>query len=52
MKFKPLTKINSYVMPIHIDGFTVCSDLLPNKAMKQRVARLKRELKMNLKGVK
>ncbi len=35
-------------MPIHINGFTVCSELLPKKAMKQRIARLKRELKMNL----
>lgn len=47
-------KINSYVMPIHINGSTVCSELLPQKAMKQRIARLKRELKINLtnKGVK
>lgn len=43
-------KINSYVMPIHVNGFTVCSDLLPKKAMQQRINRLKRELKNNLKG--
>jgi hypothetical protein len=41
-------KINTYVMPIHINGFTVCSELLPQKAMKQRVERLKRELRKNL----
>ena len=40
-------KINSYVMPIHISGFTVCSELLPQKAMQQRITRLKRELKIN-----
>lgn len=45
-------KINSYVMPIHINGATVCSDLLPRKAMAQRVARLKRELRNNNKGIK
>ncbi len=41
-------KINSYVMPIHINGATVVSS---NKrqpfAMAQRVARLKRELRLN-----
>jgi len=37
-------------MPIHINGFTVCSELLSKKAMKQRIARLKRELKLNQKG--
>ena len=52
MTFKPLIKINSYVMPIHIGGFTVSSEGLPNKAMKQRVARLKRELSINLKASK
>ena len=47
MKFNPIVKVNSYVMPIHVDGFTVCSELLPRKAMKQRIARLKRELRIN-----
>jgi hypothetical protein len=45
-------KINSYVMPIHVSGFTVCSDLLPQKAFKARIARLKRELRINLKESK
>lgn len=33
-------------MPIHIGGFTVSSEALPNKAFKQRVMR---ELSINLK---
>lgn len=45
-------KINSYVMPIHINGFTVSSENLPYKAMKQRIARLKRELSINNKASK
>lgn len=52
MKFKPIAKISTYVMPIHINGFTVSSEGLPNKAMKQRIARLKRELSINLKASK
>ena len=44
-------KINSYVMPIHMtNGSTVCT---PDKmAMTQRIARLRRELKINLKAGK
>ena len=41
-----MIKINSYVMPIHINGATVCTGKVI--AMSQRVARLKRELKINL----
>ena len=46
-----MLKINSYVMPIHMsNGSTVCT---PDKmAMVQRIARLKRELKNNLKAGK
>ena len=42
-------KINSYVMPIHLDnGSTVVSSVKGGfMAMQQRVARLKRELKLN-----
>ena len=44
-------KINSYVMPIHTaTGATVVSHKAI--AMKQRVARLKRELSINLKASK
>jgi hypothetical protein len=43
-------KINSYVMPIHINGFTVSSEQLPKKAMTQRIARLKRELRANIRA--
>lgn len=41
--------LNTYIMPIHNkNGSTVVT---PDKtALKQRVARLKRELKNNLKG--
>lgn len=49
LRVKPVVKINSYVMPIHLDnGSTVVSSELPHKAMKQRIARLKRECKINL----
>lgn len=42
-------KINSYVMPIHTStGATVCTG--KTIAMAQRVARLKRELKINLQA--
>ena len=41
-------KINNYVMPIHTKtGATVCSHKAI--ALKQRVARLKRELRINNK---
>lgn len=43
---KPIAKINSNTMPIHIDGYTICTN--DNvQAMKARIARLKRELKAN-----
>lgn len=46
-----MNKINSYVMPIHTPtGATVCTGKVI--AMAQRVARLKRELKTNLKAGK
>lgn len=43
---KQMFKLNSYIMPIHTKtGATVCT---PDKtALKQRLARLKRELKQN-----
>jgi len=47
-------KLNTYVMPIHTKtGATVVSSVKGGDiALKQRVARLKRELKNNLKASK
>lgn len=46
MKYQPIVKVNSYTMPIHLsNGSTVVTPF--RFAIKQRVERLKRELRIN-----
>lgn len=46
MKYKPVMKINAYAMQIQTaSGASVCTP--DGVAVKQRIARLKRELKLN-----
>ncbi|AUE22591.1 hypothetical protein Ah1_00050 [Aeromonas phage Ah1] len=46
MKYKPMIKINAYAMQIHTaSGASVCTP--DGVAIKQRIERLKREMRMN-----
>ncbi|UYD60022.1 hypothetical protein OPFAMLBM_00001 [Aeromonas phage avDM12-TAAL] len=46
MKYKPMIKINAYAMQIHTaSGASVCTP--DGIAIKQRIERLKREMRMN-----
>lgn len=46
MKYKPMIKINAYAMQIHTaSGASVCTP--DGVAVKQRIERLKREMRMN-----
>ncbi|ADM80024.1 hypothetical protein phiAS5_ORF0181 [Aeromonas phage phiAS5] len=46
MKYKPMIKINAYAMQIHTaSGASVCTP--DGIAVKQRIERLKREMKIN-----